>query len=194
MEPIFFTSAEEFRRWLEENYDTVDELWVGYHKKSAEKMGISYGESVEEAICFGWIDGLVNGIDEETYKRRFTPRKPDSKWSKLNRKRVKKMIKAGKMTERGMELVQAAKETGEWEQAYRVGEDHELPPELCKALKKNTEAWNNFNNYSNTNQHVFIARINSAKTEETKQKRIEKTIELAEKNLPPYDKNNKRRI
>lgn len=194
MKTIFFTSAKEFRCWLEENHDTVDELWVGYYKKGTDKTGISYSESVEEAICFGWIDGLINGIDDETYKRRFTPRKRDSKWSKLNRKRVKQMIDAGKMTARGMELVKAAKKTGEWEQAYRVGEDHELPPELREALKKNKTAWKNFNNYSNSNQHVFITLVNSAKTKETKQKRIEKTVELAEKNLPPYDKNNKRRI
>ena len=78
-DPIFFDSREAFRDWLEANHDEADELWVGYHKVDAEKSGIAYDESVEEAICFGWIDGLINGIDDETYKRRFTPRNPDSK-------------------------------------------------------------------------------------------------------------------
>src|SRR5699024_5017949 len=182
MDTIFFTSPKEFRSWLKENHDIVKELWVGYYKKRADETGISYSESVEEAICFGWIDGLIKGIDEKTYKRRFTPRKPDSKWSKTNRKRVQKMTDAGKMTQMGIELVEAAKETGEWEKAYRVGEDHEIPPELKKALKKNPKAWKNFKKFSNTNQHVFITRVNSAKTKETKQKRMKKTVELSEKN------------
>jgi len=193
MEPKFFTSPAEFRTWLERNHDSTDELWVGYYKKGARKTGISYSESVEEAICFGWIDGLIHGMDDETYKRRFTPRKRGGTWSKINRKRVQKMIDAGKMTAPGFESVRAAKESGEWEKAYRVGEDHDVPPELENALKQNMKAWKNFQNFSNTNQHAYITQVNSAKTRETKERRIKNIVELAEKNLPPYDKNGKRR-
>lgn len=96
MAPIFFDSRAAFRDWLAANHETTDELWVGYYKVDADQSGIAYGESVEEAICFGWIDGLINGIDDETYKRRFTPRKPDSKWSKKNKERVRAMMDAGK--------------------------------------------------------------------------------------------------
>lgn len=194
MEPKFFASAAEFRSWLTENHDTAEELWVGYYKKDAEQTGIGYGESVEEAICFGWIDGLINGIDDETYKRRFTPRKPGSKWSKINKECVGAMIDAGKMTLAGMELVEAAKESGEWEKAYRVGEDHEIPLELKNALQQNETAWKNFQNFSNTNQHAYITLVTEAKTTETKETRIEKIVELAEKDLPPYDEERKRRI
>lgn len=194
MEPTFFPSRTEFRDWLEDNHDTTDELWVGYYKKDAEQTGISYGESVEEAICYGWIDGLINGIDDETYKRRFTPRKPDSKWSKTNKERVEQMIDAGKMTPAGMELIEAAKESGEWDDAYRLGEDHTVPPELESALRTNEMAWKNFQNFSNTDQHAFIALVNDAKTTTTKEERIKRTVELAEENLRAYDENNKRRL
>lgn len=194
MNPIFFESRNEFRTWLEENHDTAEELWVGYYKADAERSGIGYGESVEEALCFGWIDGLIKGIDDETYTRRFTPRSPDSKWSKANKERVEAMIEAGKMTPAGMELVEAAKESGEWADAYRLADDHEIPAELEAALRENETAWENFQNFSNTDQHAFIAAVEEAKTDETKQKRIERTVELAAQDLRAYDENNKRRL
>ncbi|MDX1747469.1 MAG: hypothetical protein R3324_16160, partial [Halobacteriales archaeon] len=141
MNPMFFETRGAFRDWLEAHHDTSDELWVGYYKVGASRSGIGYDESVEEAICFGWIDGLIKGIDDETYKRRFTPRKPDSKWSKLNTERVESMVEAGKMTPAGMELVEAAKASGAWEAAYRLADDHELPDDLEGALRENGTAW-----------------------------------------------------
>lgn len=194
MNPIFFESRNEFRTWLEENHDTAEELWVGYYKADAERSGIGYGESIEEALCFGWIDGLIKGIDDETYTRRFTPRSPDSKWSKANKERIEAMIEAGKMTSAGMELVEAAKESGEWADAYRLADDHEIPAELEAALRENETAWENFQNFSNTDQHAFIAAVEEAKTDETKQKRIERTVELAAQDLRAYDESNKRRL
>ncbi|MFC6734488.1 YdeI family protein [Haladaptatus sp. DYSN1] len=194
MDPIFFASRNEFRAWLEEHHDTATELWVGYYKVDAERSGIEYGESVEEALCFGWIDGLVKGIDDETYTRRFTPRNPDSKWSKANTERVEAMIEAGKMTSTGMELVEAAKKSGEWAAAYRLADDHETPAELEAALRENETAWENFQNFSNTDQHAFIAAVEEAKTDETRQKRIKRTVELAAQDLRAYDENNRRRL
>lgn len=194
MGPIFFESRNEFRTWLEEHHDTAEELWVGYYKADAERSGIGYGESVKEALCFGWIDGLLKGIDDEMYTRRFTPRSPDSKWSKANKERVEALIEAGKMTPAGMELVEAAKESGEWADAYRLADDHEIPAELEAALRENETAWEKFQNFSNTDQYAFIAAVEEAKTDETKQKRIERTVELAAQDFRAYDENNKRRL
>ncbi|WP_416838583.1 YdeI/OmpD-associated family protein [Haloferax sp. DFSO52] len=194
MNPIFFESRNEFRTWLEEHHDTAEELWIGYYKADAKRVGIGYDESVEEALCFGWIDGLVKSIDDETYTRRFTPRSPDSKWSKANKERVEAMIQAGKMTPAGMELVEVAKETGEWAAAYRLGDDHEVPAELEAALRADETAWENFQNFSNTDQYAFIAAVEEAKTDETKQTRIERTVKLAAQGLRAYDENNKRRL
>lgn len=194
MDPIFFESRTEFRDWLEEHHEAAEEVWIGFYKVDADRSGIGYGESVEEAICFGWIDSLLNGIDDERYKLRFTPRKPDSKWSKANKERVGAMIDAGKMTPAGLELVEAAKESGEWEDAYRLADDHEVPDELEAALKENEAAWVNFQAFSNTDQHAFIATVEDARTTETKAKRIERTVELAAQNLRAYDENDERRL
>ncbi|ELZ02200.1 YdeI/OmpD-associated family protein [Natrialba aegyptia] len=193
-ELLFFESRGAFRDWLQEYSGTEDELWVGYYKADSDRSGISYAESVEEAICFGWIDGLINGIDDERYKRRFTPRKPDSKWSKKNKERVQAMVEAGKMTPAGMELVEAARESGEWDEAYRLADDHEIPDELEAALKENETAWENFQAFSNSDQHAFIALLEEAKTDETKQRRLEQTVELVEQDLRAYDEDNQRRL
>ncbi|MCU4802442.1 YdeI/OmpD-associated family protein [Halobacteria archaeon HArc-gm2] len=194
MNPLFFESRNEFCTWLEAHHDEAEELWVGYYKADAERSGIGYGESVEEALCFGWIDGLIKGIDDETYTRRFTPRNPDSKWSKANTERIEVMVEAGKMTPAGMALVEAAKESGEWAAAYRLADDHEIPAELEAGLRENETTWENFQHFSNTDQHAFIAAVEEAKTDETKQKRIERAVELAAQNLRAYDENNKRRL
>ncbi|WP_227356598.1 YdeI/OmpD-associated family protein [Haladaptatus salinisoli] len=104
------------------------------------------------------------------------------------------MIEAGKMTPAGMELVEAARESGEWDAAYRLADEHEIPAVLEAALLKNETAWENFQRYSNTDQYAFIALFEEAKTDETKRKRIERTVELAEQNLRAYDEDNKRRL
>ncbi|EMA37757.1 YdeI/OmpD-associated family protein [Halococcus hamelinensis] len=137
---------------------------------------------------------MVKGIDDETYTRRFTPRSPDSKWSKANTERVEAMIETGKMTPTGMEFVKAAKESGEWAAAYRLGDDHEIPDELEAALRENDTAWEHFQNFSNTDQHAFIAAVEEAKTKETKQKRIERAVKLVAQDLRAYDENNKRQL
>ena len=193
-EPVFFEDRDAFREWLEANHDSADVLWVGYHKVDAERSGIQYGESVEEALCFGWIDGLIRGIDDETYERRFTPRKPESNWSKANTERVEAMIEAGRMTPAGMALVEAAQASGAWEGAYRLSDDHEVPDELEAALRENGAALEHFQAFSNTDKHAYIALYNEAKTEETRQKRLERTVELVEQNLRAYDEDLKRRL
>lgn len=104
------------------------------------------------------------------------------------------MIETGKMTPTGMEFVKAAKESGEWAAAYRLGDDHEIPDELEAALRENDTAWEHFQNFSNTDQHAFIAAVEEAKTKETKQKRIERAVKLVAQDLRAYDENNKRQL
>lgn len=163
MDPVCFASRAEFRTWLEANHDAAGELWVGYYEADADETGVGYGESVEEAVCFGWIDG----IDDGTYERRFTPRKPDSKRSNASKERVGRMVEAGKTTPAGLELVDTAKESGEWDEAYRLADDHEVPDELEAAPKDNEAAWENFQDISNTDRHAFVALVEDAKTEST---------------------------
>src|SRR5947208_13594274 len=110
MNPTFFAKPADFRHWLQRNHDEADELLVGYWKKDTGKPSITWPESVDEALCFGWIDGLRKSIDEESYKIRFTPRKPSSVWSAVNMKRVAVLTAEGKMRPAGLTAFQARKE------------------------------------------------------------------------------------
>ncbi len=112
MKPRFFKSKSELRNWFAENHKTAAEVWIGFYKKSAGKVSVSYAEAVDEALCFGWIDGIRKKIDPIRYANRFTRRRPKSNWSKINIENVKRLKKAGKMTALGLEEVARAKADG----------------------------------------------------------------------------------
>ena len=113
-ERYYARDRKEWRKWLEKNHDTSPGVWLIYHKKCSDEPCVSYDEAVEEALSFGWIDSKVNKLDDERYMQVFTPRKPKSIWSKLNKQRVKKLIEQGLMTSAGLEKIEAAKEDGSW--------------------------------------------------------------------------------
>lgn len=194
MEYFYAENREAWRNWLIDNHQTVGEIWLVYYKVHTDVPCILYGESVEEAICFGWIDGLIHGIDDDKYKRRFTPRKDGSIWSKINKERAQKMISKGKMTTPGLQAIEIAKKNGQWDKAYRMKEKMELPDDLKKALMKNPVAWKNFQKYSNSNRFIFVRRIEKVKDPEKRKDKILKAVELAEKNMKPYDENLKPRL
>jgi uncharacterized protein YdeI (YjbR/CyaY-like superfamily) len=106
-ETLLVTTRHEWHGWLEQNHHEYKEIWLIYYKKTSGKTGISYEESVEEALCFGWIDGAIKGIDQETYAGRFTPRRPKSPWSASNRERVGRLLREGRMTEAGLAVLPA---------------------------------------------------------------------------------------
>jgi uncharacterized protein YdeI (YjbR/CyaY-like superfamily) len=118
MKPKFFKNPGLFRDWLEENHDKKSEIWVGLYKKAYWERGINYDQALDEALCFGWIDGLAKRYDEVSYMQRFTPRRARSIWSKINTGHVARLIKEGKMMPSGLEAVEAAKKDGRWEKAY----------------------------------------------------------------------------
>jgi len=115
MELLYFNSALEWRNWLSKNGSNHTEIWLGFYKKNSEKKGIPYDEAVEQALCFGWIDGLTKRVDEDSYKIRFTPRRPKGNWSASNKARVEKLIQNGEMTPAGLQHVEAAKRDGRWD-------------------------------------------------------------------------------
>lgn len=106
-ETLLVTSRDEWREWLAQHHRHYKEIWLIYYKKTSGKTGITYEESVEEALCFGWVDGAIKGIDQETYAGRFTPRRPKSPWSDSNRNRVAKLLREGRMTEAGLVVLPA---------------------------------------------------------------------------------------
>ncbi len=136
MTPTFFDTPQEFRKWLEKNHKTETEIWVGFYKKASEKTGMNYDQALDEALCFGWIDGLVNKYNEESYAQRFSPRRSKSVWSQINTQHIKRLIKEGKMTPAGMAVVSAAKKDGRWDSAYASSANTKIPPDFFKELKK----------------------------------------------------------
>jgi uncharacterized protein YdeI (YjbR/CyaY-like superfamily) len=189
--PVFFKTPSGLRKWFDRNHVTKKELWVGYYKKNTGKQTITHSEVVDEALCFGWIDGTGKRVDEERYAVRFTPRKPRSIWSKINIAKVEKLRAAGKMTSAGLKAVEAGKASGAWDSAYRSKDPTEIPADLKTALKKNPTAWKNFQQYSNTNKFIFIWRVNKIKGAELRAQKIKKAVGLIEKNLKPNDSKGK---
>ena len=183
--PKHFKTRGEFRKWLEKNHAKQTELWILFYKVHTNKKSVRYAEAVEEALCFGWIDGIVKRIDDEKHAQRYTPRKPRSIWSNVNKERAKQMIDSGKMTEAGLAKIKEAKKNGWWQKAYSIQVNHKMPPEMKKVLMSDKEAWRNFQNFSKGGQNTYIFWVNSAKREETKRKRIQLVLECAKKKQPP---------
>ena len=164
---------------------------MGYYKAGSGKTGITRSESIDEALCFGWIDGTGKRVNDERYMVRFSPRKPNSIWSKINVGKVERLTAEGKMTPAGLKAVEAGKASGAWDSAYHLRDSMELPPDFEKALNRNPVAKRNFRNYSNSNQFMFIYRIAKVKNPELRASKIKKTIALIEENLKPYDRDRK---
>lgn len=156
------------------NHTSEKGIWLIYYKKHTGRPSISYTDAVEEAICFGWIDGQIKKIDDDQYKQRFTPRKPKSLWSEINTERAKKMIDQGCMTPRGLETFEEGTKTKE---RVPSSKNFVVPSYFMTALSKNKNARDNFQRFSPSAQLAYVYWITSAKTEDTRQKRIIKTIE-----------------
>jgi len=185
METFKAENRNVWREWFERNAAIKKEIKLIYYKKNSGKESISYDESVEEALCFGWIDGIRNSVDEGSYSIRFTPRKSKSIWSLINKNRVEKLITEGKMKPEGLILVEIAKENGQWDDAYSMKEKNEIPEDLKEALIANLEALEFFETLSPSNQFICIYRIKKLKSAELRLERIKKFISLLEKKIKP---------
>ncbi|HCO96826.1 MAG TPA: hypothetical protein DIU00_23285 [Phycisphaerales bacterium] len=181
MKQLYVTEREQWRNWLSENHAAEAGVWLILYKKETSKPSIEYEAAVEEALCFGWIDSIIKKIDAERYARKFTSRSDKSVWSALNKKRVNKMIKQGRMTEVGMAKIKAAKKTGLWDKDPRPRISLEIPPEFTKALARNKKAKENFDKLAPSYRKHYIGWITVAKRPETKKRRITESITLLEK-------------
>jgi uncharacterized protein YdeI (YjbR/CyaY-like superfamily) len=173
--PIFFSSPQEFYDWLEEHHETEMEVYVGFHKTHTGKRAMTWSESVDQALCFGWIDGRANSIDEDRYMQRFTPRRPGSNWSKINVEKVAKLTEAGLMRPAGQ--VAFEKRTDEKTGVYSFERDTELAPEYEARLRANKAAAEYFDSRPPWYRRTAIHLVMSAKREETRLRRLERLIE-----------------
>jgi len=174
--PKFFKSPSDFRKWLAANHAKSQELWVGFYKKSSGKPSITWPESVDEALCFGWIDGLRKSIDEDSYMIRFSPRKPGSIWSAVNMGNAERLIKEGLMRAAGLKAYPARKANRSGIYAYEQRSTELIEPYLGK-LKRNKKAWGFFQAQPPSYRKTINWWIVSAKKEETRVKRLEQLIE-----------------
>ncbi len=167
---------------MKSNHVKAKEIWLVYYKKHTGKPSIDYTDSVEEALCFGWIDGLKRRLDEERYVHRFTPRKPGSRWSSLNIRLARKMIEEGKMTQAGLLAFNQRVSYDERILKARDTNEIHLTPEIEQTLKANKKAWENFNSLAPSYKKQYVGWLISAKKQETRQRRLEEAIKLLAEN------------
>jgi uncharacterized protein YdeI (YjbR/CyaY-like superfamily) len=180
---LYVTSRYDWRAWLVKNHETEKEVWLIYYKKHTNQPRIPYEDAVEEALCFGWIDSIVQKIDDARYAQKFTPRRSGSKWSELNKRRVRKLLKEGKMTQAGLAKIgEGLLKTEEGSKSARKTKELVLPSYLSEALRANKKAWENFNNLAPSNRRQYVGWIAIAKKEETRKRRIREAIELLARN------------
>jgi uncharacterized protein YdeI (YjbR/CyaY-like superfamily) len=175
-------SRAGWRTWLEKNHTRKEGIWLISYKKATGKPRVDYDESVEEALCFGWIDSKGNKLDEERTMLWFAPRRAGTGWSRSNKDRVGKLLKAGRMAPAGLAKVKAAKQDGSWN-ALDAVEALEIPSDLAEAFSKNETARGYFEAFPRSAKRAILQWIASARRPETRARRIEETITKAEQNL-----------
>jgi len=174
--PIFFAVPAEFRAWLEKHHAGHRELSVGFYKRASGKPSMTWPESVDAALCYGWIDGVRKSIDEVSYSIRFTPRKPTSTWSAINVKRVAELTKLGLMQPAGLKAFEARQGDKTGIYAYEQRKSSKLPAAYEKQFRANKKAWKFFQSQPPWYQRTATYRVISAKQETTRQKRLAELI------------------
>ena len=176
-EPIFFDSPQAFYDWLEQNHETADEVYVGYWKKHTGRPSLTWSQAVDQALCFGWIDGRLNRIDDERHMQRFTPRRPGSNWSKVNIEKVARLTEQGLMRPAGIAAFEKRTEAKSGVYTYEQGGEVALPPEYEERFRANPKAWEYFQSRPPWYRKTAIRLVMSAKKEETRERRLGALIE-----------------
>lgn len=181
MNLIHFPSAAAFRTWLERHHATEREVWVGFYKKDSGRTGITYGEAVDEALCFGWIDGIKKRVDDLSYTNRFTPRKPTSNWSAVNIRRYQELRKAGRVAPPGRKaFARRDKQAVPYSTANRPG----LSAAYVERIKANKKAWAYFRRQTPSYRRTTAFWVMSAKQEATRERRLTTLIACCAKQQP----------
>ena len=175
---LSFRLASEFRKWLAANHRQSDGIWLRIFKKGSGESSVTYAEALDEALCFGWIDGQKRPHDEVSWQQRFTPRRPKSGWSKINTQHAERLIKAGRMRTAGQAQIDAAKKDGRWTAAYDSPSKATFPTDFLTALRRNKKAQAFFESLNKANRYAIAYRLQTAKKPETKQRRVEMILAM----------------
>jgi uncharacterized protein YdeI (YjbR/CyaY-like superfamily) len=175
---LAFGSPQSWRDWLAEHHQTSPGLWLKIAKKGAATPTVGYAEAIDGALCFGWIDGQKGKLDDEYWLQRFTPRKPRSRWSRINREKAERLIAEGRMHAAGLREVEAARADGRWDTAYAGQATATVPPDLARELDLNPVAKEFFATLSSVNRYAILYRIQDAKRPQTRADRIAKYVAM----------------
>lgn len=176
------STRQAWRQWLEENHAAEKSVWLIIYKKESGVLSVYYPEAVDEALCFGWIDSKANKRDDQSYYQYFARRKPKSNWSKVNKAKVEKLLQQGLMAPAGLAMIELAKSNGTWTVLDEV-EKLVVPDDLQLAFDQNKEAFDHWEKFPPSTRRGILEWILNAKRPETRQKRIEETVALAEQNI-----------
>ena len=175
---LFFATPVELEAWIDEHGEESDGIWLKFAKKDSGIESVVYAEAVEIALSHGWIDGQAKRLDDDHYLQRFTPRRPRSKWSRINREKAERLIAEGRMRAGGLREIEGAKKDGRWEDAYDSPSTATVPDDFQAALDAEPAAAEFFASLGSTKRYSFLYRITDAKRPETRAKRIAEYVEL----------------
>ena len=167
-----FADQQKWRRWLEKNHARSAGVFLRIFKKDSGKKTVTHADALDEALCFGWIDGVRKSFDEESFLQKFTPRQKRSIWSKRNQEHVARLIEEGRMTTAGLAEIERAKHDGRWERAYDSPKNMKVPADFLKELKKDKQAYEFFKTLTKTNHFAIAFRLHNAKRSETRERRM----------------------
>lgn len=182
LKKVFFENTSELRSWLERNFDKSESVWLVKWKKGLGKSYISYDEMVDELMCFGWIDSLPKNLDDQKTMHRISPRNPKSNWSGLNKERIRRLTKTGKMTPSGLKVIEQAKINGTWNFLDDV-EQLMIPSDLEEALNNDSNARYYFDRFPDSSKRNILEWTKNAKQDSTREKRISETVAKAAQNI-----------
>lgn len=168
----------EWRHWLEEFHNECHGVWLVLHKKGGTTTALTYDQALEEALCFGWVDGQIGKRDEHSYRQRFTPRRPASRWSARNVGHATRLTKSQRMRPAGLAAIDAAKADGRWDSAYLGQSTSKVPPDLAAALAANSPAKTMFDQTSTANRFAIIYRLNAVKRAETRRRKLSQFVDM----------------
>jgi uncharacterized protein YdeI (YjbR/CyaY-like superfamily) len=174
----FFTGVDQLRRWFEENHGHSREVWIGYYKRGSGKAGVTYLEAVEEALCFGWVDGQVRSLDRESHANRYTPRRPGSRWSRVNVEKAERLIRSGRMHPEGLRAFERR------DPEQRAGHSFEerprtLSPDLEEVFRRSRGAWQYFESQPPSYRRTALFWVMEAKRPETRGRRLQRLVDVS---------------
>lgn len=181
-----FVTQDAFEKWLSNEFATAPGVWLKFAKKGTGVTTVIYKEALDVALCYGWIDGQSKKLDETFYLQKFTPRGKKSMWSKINREHVARLIKEKKMQASGLIAIAAAKKDGRWESAYDSPKNMVAPEEFVALIKKHPKAWELYQTLNKTNKYAIAFQLNMAKKPETKERRMQKFLEMLQRGEKLY--------